>query len=69
MTLEYNLTETGITIFNIYDVSGRIVKEQILNAENKKETISAESLNAGLYYYTISVNGNRVVASKLVIIK
>ncbi len=69
MTLEYNITEIGVAMFIIYDVSGRIVKEQTFNTENKKTTINAESLNAGLYYYTITINGNRKTSNKLVIIK
>ena len=48
MTLEYNITETGTAMFSIYDITGKVIKQQLLNVQNKKETINAEVLNAGV---------------------
>jgi hypothetical protein len=69
MILEYEIDATSTTVLSIYDVSGRIVKQQTLNAQNKKETITANQLDAGAYYYEIKINDNKVKADKLIIIK
>ena len=69
MTLEYNIEETGMVVFSIYDITGKFIKQQPLNLQNKKETISAAELNAGVYYYTITINNNRKETNKLIIIK
>ena len=67
MTLEYNLNGTGL--FTIYDVSGRLIKQQLLTSENTTATINAAELDAGVYLYEIKVNDKKVKIDKLIIIK
>ena len=69
MTLEYKLTSTETATFIIYDVSGRLVKQQTLSSENKTAIINAFELDAGAYYYDIKVGESKVKSDKLIIIK
>ncbi len=69
MILVYSINESETGLFTIYDVSGRLVKQQTFISENKTITINANALNAGAYYYEIKVGDYKVKSDKLVIIK
>ncbi len=69
MTLEYKIIELGIANFRIYDISGRVVEEQVLNSENKSIIINAGELSAGVYYYEIKIGDNRIKTDRIIIIK
>ncbi|MEI6489131.1 MAG: T9SS type A sorting domain-containing protein [Bacteroidota bacterium] len=69
MVLEYQIQTNDSGVLSIYDVSGRLVNQKTLNSANNKVNIDATSLNAGAYYYNILVNGNKVKADKLIILK
>ena len=69
MILEYMVKEGVSGVFSIYDVSGRMVKQQNLNSGTNKVEIDASNLNAGAYYYTVKVNGDRMKAEKLIIVR
>ncbi len=68
-TLEYDIEDTSVGVFYLYDLSGRLVKYQVLNSQNKIETINATELNAGAYYYLIKIGDNKVKTDKLIIVK
>ncbi len=69
MVLEYKIGENETGLITIYDITGRMVKQEKLNAENKTLLIHANELNAGTYYYEIKVGDKKVKLDKLVIIK
>ena len=69
MTLEYKLVTDESATFEIYDVAGRLVKQQLLNAQNTIANIDATILNAGVYYYKIKTENKQEKAEKLVIVK
>lgn len=69
MTLEYNINTTDTGILQIYDVTGKQLKNYVLNPENKSMNIIANELSAGVYYYSIKVNDLSVKTDKLVIIR
>ena len=69
MTLEYSIDGKESGLFTIYDVSGRLVKQQSLNPENNLAIITAEELSAGAYYYTVTIADRKVKSDKLIIIK
>lgn len=69
MMLEYNIVTKDPAVFEIYDVSGRLVKQQNLNLQNTYTIIDANELNNGLYYYIIKSGDKKEKAEKLVIVK
>ncbi len=69
MVLQYQLDGTETGLITIYDITGRMVKQEKLNAENKTLLIHANELNAGTYYYEIKVGDKKLKLDKLVIIK
>jgi len=64
---ERNIKDIGFLL--IYDIAGKQLKSFKLPSENKMLNIDAAELSAGIYYYTITINGNRKETNKLVIIK
>ena len=69
MTLEYLIEGKESGLITIYDVSGRLVKQQTLNPENNLVIIIAQELSAGAYYYTITIADSKIKSDKLIIIK
>ena len=69
MTIEYKIEASENAVFSIYDMSGRLVKQQILNAQNSTAFIDAAMLNAGVYYYIIKEGNTNAKTEKLIIIK
>jgi hypothetical protein len=68
-TIECSAFETGKVILNIYDVTGKKIAEHLVNSKNKSLAINENNLDAGVYYYQITVNDKTIKADKLVIIK
>ena len=50
--------------FNLYDVNGRLVKQQITNNGNSF-TVNKAGLNSGTYFFEISENGKQIAQGKL----
>ncbi len=69
MILEYTIEKNEETVLNIYDIAGKLISTYLINSNNKKIAINENSLDGGIYYYSISVNGKSVKSDKLVIIK
>ncbi len=69
MTLEYNLISTESAMFTIFDITGREVKQQQLNAQNTSVIIDATQLNPGVYYYIVKQGNTTVKSERLVIVK
>ena len=69
MTLEYSIEGNKTGLFSIYDMTGRLVKQQTLVAENKTTLVNAVELSGGAYYYVIKVENEKVKSDKLIIVK
>jgi hypothetical protein len=68
-TIECNVFENESAVLNIYDVTGKKIAKHFVNSKNKSLTINENSLDAGVYYYQITVNDKTIKSNKLVIIK
>jgi len=66
---EYKLKPNEKGTVNISDISGKLVESYILENNKNNLQITANGLNSGVYLYQIIINGNVVIADKLVIIK
>ena len=69
MLLDYNLNPTDKAEFKIYDVTGKLVSNYILNSSFTQIQINNDLFSNGIYFYQIMVNDQVVQADKLVIIK
>ena len=69
MTLDYNIEGTDLALFCIYDIAGRLIKQQTLNSQNNTMLIDAQELKGGVYYYLIKQNNVNLKTEKLVIVK
>jgi hypothetical protein len=66
MRMDYELKENERGELLIYDMTGRIVKQIILNNANNYLPVD---LGVGVYYYTVHLNGEKVLSDKLIVIK
>ncbi|MBU0487667.1 MAG: T9SS type A sorting domain-containing protein [Bacteroidetes bacterium] len=69
MTLDYTLEKTENAKMDIYDISGKKITAYVLNSERRTLLISEPGLGRGIYYFTITVNGEIVEHQKIVILK
>ena len=61
------ITNAGMTTVSVYDIQGRLVSEQSVDAKAGEQVrISTEILNAGMYFITVS-DDNAVRTAKLVV--
>ena len=61
VTIELNTPISGLTYFEIYDISGRIVHQQKVNAnETKTFSYNGKHLKDGVYFYGIYNQGKKI---------
>ena len=61
------ITNAGMTTVSVYDIQGRLVNEQSVEAKAGEQVrISTEMLNAGMYFITVS-DDSAVRTAKLVV--
>ena len=66
LTISHNLeTKNGIIYLEIMDVMGRVLINKTINNTNNQ--IDINQLSSGLYFFTVSQNGNVVESGKLVV--
>ncbi|MBW6484180.1 MAG: T9SS type A sorting domain-containing protein [Vicingaceae bacterium] len=66
LTISHNLeTKNGVVYLEIMDVMGRILINKTINNTNNQ--IDVKQLSSGLYFFTVSQNGNVVESGKLVV--
>ena len=69
--IEYALLKDGVVTLNLYDITGRLVK-QLVNEQKPmgrhKTTIESGNLASGVYIYSLRVNDINIY-KKLVILK
>jgi hypothetical protein len=75
--IQFNITEDTSVSLRIYDLSGRMVKELLVNSPHQAGTHSVawngtdnsgQRLSSGIYFYRLEA-GNHVDAKKMVLIK
>lgn len=69
ITIEYHLAENESGTFELYSADGALIKSVSIQSAVNVSTISLTDLSAGMYYYTLRINGEMKKSDKLVIIK
>ena len=60
VTISYRLTSTADVTVSLTDMLGQIVNEQRINSvSGGKVVINTAGLSQGVYFYTITANGQR----------
>ncbi|HQO09871.1 MAG TPA: C25 family cysteine peptidase [Clostridiales bacterium] len=68
----YSLSSESKVSLNVYNLKGELVKELVNGNEqrgNHRVLFSAENMNSGLYFYSLSVNGVNAGTKRMLIIK
>lgn len=71
VTVAYTLRNSSKVSLSLTDLSGKVIATQdegIKNAGNNKLTFDVSSLDAGVYFYSVSING-ATATKKLVVTK
>ena len=70
LTLEYNLTEQYAHLsYIIQDASGKILLQQILQANNGDALINISDLSGGIYSFILYGDGKLIEIKKITIVK
>ena len=68
-TINYNLVDAANVNLTVYDLTGKQVFTTGTNVETAGDhtvTVSASNFNAGIYYYTLNVNGKSLTKKMIV---
>ena len=68
MTLKYSVKPNDKASMKIYELTGKLISEYVLNANDSQFQIAA-NLDKGIYLYRIIVNESVVKSDKVIIIK
>ena len=68
MTLNYLIKQNDKALFKLYDITGRIVKEVVLDSMKDRLQINT-NFSKGIYMYQLIVNDIVIQSDKLIIIK
>jgi hypothetical protein len=69
MTLSYMLPENAEAVFEIHDLTGRVVSTHHLRGEENELLISESGFAGGIYFYVIKIGNTSWATGKLVIVK
>jgi hypothetical protein len=69
MVFEYQLNQQEKGTLEIYDVTGRKISQYVLQPDKNDLSLNENSLQNGIYFYTVVVNGRVANKGKIVIIK
>ncbi len=70
--IRYTLAEAGIVSINIYNSNGQLVDaiSKGMQPANSYEMIwNAENLASGIYYYSLTINGNTTDTKRMILVK
>lgn len=62
-TINYTLENNSDVLFNVYDVTGKVVYTESLNGQAAgahRIDLNTANLSNGMYFYTVTVNGQQV---------
>jgi hypothetical protein len=65
--LEYEFENKDQVMFEVFDVSGRIVFSKKLSGQKFSENLNLQHLGRGLYFYSVSVKVGKNISGKLII--
>lgn len=68
-TIRYELAKASDVNFSVYDVTGKRVMEQITERASAGEysiTLDATNFTKGVYFYTLTANGNKVTKKMII---
>ncbi len=65
VNIEYTSKKDGS--FQLFNVVGQSVFTQTLSAGDQRTTVDVSSLNSGVYFYTLQIEGNVMETKKLII--
>jgi hypothetical protein len=68
MQLSYTLTSATSATVTLYDMGGRMMYSNKIDARNNMLTISKPDLGSGVYYYTVRVDNKELKTGKIVIV-
>ena len=71
-TINYELEKNAQVAFNVYDVTGKVVATENMGEQNSGAhslNYNSNSLSAGVYYYSLTVNNATTASMKMVVIK
>jgi len=69
MQVDYEIPESEVGIFKIYDVIGRKLLSYSLNGGKNTFAISGNTLDKGIYFYQATAGNKRIGMDKIVVIK
>jgi hypothetical protein len=67
--LEYDFAHKDQIMFEVFDVSGRIVFVKELSGQKFSENLNLQHLGTGLFFYSVSGSEGKITSGKLVIEK
>jgi hypothetical protein len=68
-TIVYQLKGDQNDLLQVFDMNGRLVKEQSLTTELEKQAIDLNHLNNGIYHFSVILKSERLFNGKLVMTK
>jgi hypothetical protein len=68
-TIVYQLSGDQNASLRVFDMNGRLVKEQSLTTELEKQAIDLNHLNNGIYHFSVILKGERLFNGKLALTK
>ena len=69
-TISYQLpANTSNAILGIFDLNGKMLLQYNLAKSSNQVTINGNTLTAGIYIYSLIVNGNEVISKRMVLTK
>jgi hypothetical protein len=66
INFEYNTAGKDGSI-QIYDITGKQVRNYVVNSGSTKSTIGLEGLHSGIYFYTLNISGKPLATKKFII--
>ncbi len=69
MTLGYSINPSDEAMVCFYDLTGKRIASYLLKTETDRLQIDQTGLSAGIYFYTVELNGKVVKHDKLVVVK
>jgi hypothetical protein len=67
VNFDYRISSTSNSWFRIYNMLGNVVKSVRLEKSSASISIPVDDLDSGIYIYSVSVNGEAIKTSRLII--
>ncbi|MCF8373385.1 MAG: T9SS type A sorting domain-containing protein [Bacteroidales bacterium] len=67
VNFDYRINSTNDSWFTLYNMLGNAVKSVCLEESSATISVPVDDLEAGIYFYSVSVNGKAIKTSRLII--